>query len=169
MKYFSLLLLLFSMSVFAKPEVGDIPPDFLGKNLAGEEILLSHYKGKVVVITFWATWCGPCKKELPVLGSLQKKLDPSDLQVISINHRDNRKNFKVMAEALKDHPLVLTFDKGNKIGRRYGVSGIPHMVILDREGKIKNTHVGYSESSMREMLLEIVELVNSTKTEQSES
>lgn len=169
MKYFSLLLLLFSISVFAKPEVGDVPPDFLGKNLAGEEILLSQYKGKVVVITFWATWCGPCKKEIPILGSLQKNLDPNDLQVIAINHRDDKRNFFFTAKALQDHPIKITFDKGNKIGKRYGVNGIPHMVIIDREGKVKNTHVGYSESSMREVLMEIVELVNSTKTEQKAS
>jgi thiol-disulfide isomerase/thioredoxin len=132
MKYLSIFMLIFSAFAIAKPQVGDTPPDFLGKNLAGEEVLLSNYKGKVVVITFWATWCGPCKKELPILGSLQKKLDPNDLQVISINHRDNKKNFKLMAEALKDHPIKLTFDKGNKIGKRYGVNGIPHMVIIDR-------------------------------------
>lgn len=135
--------------------------DLVGKDSSGDDVLLSEYRGKVVVATFWATWCAPCRKELPVLGRAQTMLGSENLQVIAITHRDTRKNFKLMAKGMSEHPLLLTYDNKNKIGKAYGVDGIPYMLIIGRDGRIVKIHQGYSEESIRAVVGEIVELVQS--------
>ena len=65
----------FALSANSKTlQIGDLPIDVVGKNTDGSEIKISDYKGKVVIVSFWASWCGPCRKELPVLSGIQKKL-----------------------------------------------------------------------------------------------
>ena len=63
---------------------GDIPPDYLGYDSSGEKVWVSDHKGKIVVVTFWATWCPPCLKELPVLERLQRRLGPDLIKVVGV-------------------------------------------------------------------------------------
>lgn len=153
------LALAFSASVFAEPyKVGDIPFDEVGKSLDGDEIKVSDYKGKVVIVSFWASWCGPCRKELPVLGGIQKSATPEKLQVISINIDEDRAIFKKIAAAISGTQMKLVYDGKKRIGRKYGVEGIPHMVIIDKDGKVASVHVGYGESQLPALIDEINEI-----------
>ena len=153
---FALAIALVSMGAVAAPyEVGDIPFDAVGKAIDGAEINVSDYKGKVVIVSFWASWCGPCRQELPVLAGIQKRATPEKLQVISINIDQDRKVFKKIAEAISTTQMKLVYDGKQKASKKYGVEGIPHMVIIDKQGKVASVHVGYGESQLPALVDEI--------------
>ncbi|WP_028886820.1 TlpA family protein disulfide reductase [Teredinibacter turnerae] len=151
-----ILLALFS-SFFASAEigVGDEPYKLIGKNGSGEKINLDNYKGKVVVITFWATWCGPCMKEIPVLSTIQKEVSTEHLQVIAISYKESRKTFRDVVEALGHNPIIFSFDGRSRVAGKYGVKAIPHMYIIGRDGTVKFKHIGYSEKQIPKLIEEI--------------
>lgn len=138
--------------------VGDVPFDVVGKTNSGEEVNISSYQGKVVIVSFWATWCGACMKELPVLSAIQKKAGTDELQVIAVNYRESRRQFGKIADALADNPMVITSDARGGIGKKFGVKGIPHMLIIDRRGRVAAVHVGYGEDSLPNLVEEINEI-----------
>src|SRR5262245_48218849 len=141
----------------AKPErpslpVGSIPEDELGKDLQGNKIRVSDYHGKVVIVSFWASWCGPCKKELPVLAGVVKRVGPDQLQVIAINYRDEYEPFKYVVKVLKDYPITILRDANSKTAKKYSVQGIPRMIIIGRDGKVAADHTGYGEGTIPELV-----------------
>ena len=126
--------------------VGSVPVDELGKDLKGNQVHLSDYHGKVVIVSFWASWCGPCMKELPVLASVVKQVGPDHLQVIAINHRDEYERFKYVVNVLKDYPITfMRRDPNSRTAKQYGVQGIPRLIIIGRDGKVAADHTGYGE------------------------
>ncbi|HZX72486.1 MAG TPA: TlpA disulfide reductase family protein [Rhodanobacter sp.] len=138
---------------------GETPPDMLGTTLRGQDVTISSLHGKVVVISFWATWCSYCMQEMPVLAKMQALATQRGLplQVVAVNHREERKIFVRASRALhKNLPeLLLTWDRNGKIGKPYGVSGIPVMVMLHRDGTIAHVHVGYGEDMLPTLVSEI--------------
>ncbi|QEI11447.1 TlpA family protein disulfide reductase [Cellvibrio japonicus] len=171
MKYLMILLLaLFANTSTSAPyKTGDTPLDALGKSSLGEEVRISDYYGKVVIVSFWATWCGPCMKELPVLGGIQKSATTEQLQVISINYREDRRQFRKIAKALSNTDMVLISDAQGKIGKKFGVEGIPHMVIIGRDGKVADVHIGYSEAMLPALVDQINEIARRPAAEPTES
>lgn len=134
---------------------GDIPYDHVGLTANKEKIKISQFKGKVVILTFWATWCPPCMKELPVLSGIQKKAGLDNIQIIAVNYRESKKMFQSVSEALKDNPIIITHDKRGRIGKKYGVSAIPHMVIIGADGLVLAVHLGYGEDKLPSLVREI--------------
>lgn len=162
----SLFCLLMSSIALSDPyKAGDTPFDLVGKTSAGQEIKVSDYKGKVVIVSFWASWCGPCKKELPILARIQKSATPENLQVISINIDEDRRLFKKLEKALALGDMILVSDPKKRVGKKYGVEGIPHMVIINAEGKVASVHIGYSEEMLPALVDEINEIYRSGKAE----
>lgn len=155
-----ILLLLFSGQAFSDIGVGDVPYANMGRSSDGQKVNLEELKGKVVIVTFWATWCGPCMKEIPMLSSIQKKVGTDDLQVIAISYHESKKLFRQVSKALEDNPMIFSFDKNSKIAKKYGVESIPHMVIVGRDGLVKAKHIGYSESSLPGFIEEINTLLS---------
>ena len=154
-----LILILLVPPAIAKPyEVGDTPFDQVGKTADGSPVRISDFKGKVVIISFWAAWCGPCRKELPVLSGIQKRATTDKLQVISINIDDDRRLYKKIAKALAGTEMKLIFDTSHKTGKKYGVEGIPHMLILDADGRVASVYIGYDESELPALVDEINEI-----------
>ena len=148
----------------AKPQrpslpVGSVPEDELGRDLKGNKIRISDYHGRVVIVSFWASWCGPCRQELPLLAGVVKRVGPEQLQVIAINYRDDPEPFKYVVKVLKDFPITILRDPNGKAAKKYEVLGIPRMIIIDRDGKVAADHTGYGESMIPELVDQLNDLL----------
>jgi thiol-disulfide isomerase/thioredoxin len=108
--------------------------DFTLKDLKGKKWTLSELHGKIVLVNFWATWCGPCKLEMPNLDWLYTRFEPQGLVVLSITSEDA---FKVASytSAWKYHPPIL-IDQGGKVFQQFHIEGIPRTYLFDRDGKL---------------------------------
>ncbi len=124
-----------------KDKLNEKAPDFSFKNLDGETVALKDLRGKVVVIDFWATWCGPCRMTMPVLQEFVDR-KPDDVEFLSLNvwEDDQSKVAPFIADYGYDFNVLLG---NNQVASDYGVTGIPTMVVIDPEGMIQYRHVGY--------------------------
>jgi len=138
------------------PPVGSVAPDIKVKNaLTGEEAQLSSLRGKVVVMTFWAAWCPSCRQELPVLERIQEVVGKDNLTALAVNYRENPDSWGRLKKAAAAWQITLVDDQSGWIARHYKVSLIPHMFIIDRDGKILANHLGYGRSMNTELAAEI--------------
>jgi thiol-disulfide isomerase/thioredoxin len=103
--------------------------------------------GRAYVITFWASWCGPCLQELPIFSNLQKKVGTEQMQVIAVNIED-RQTFRKLRGPISELGLFPAYDPNSIARRAYGVNGIPHMVVIGRDGKISAVGTGYAEARL---------------------
>ena len=139
------------------PGPGGVPPPDIGLSASGDEVLLTNYAGKAVIVTFWATWCPYCLKELPILEAIQKKAGKDQMAVIAVNTEDADVFRRVSRALRKTMNMELVRDVSGEARKAYGVSGIPHMVIIGRDGRIQKVHHGYSEDSLDEIVGDINE------------
>ena len=143
---------------------GDTPPDALGVTRDGTHLTLSSLRGKVVVVSFWATWCGYCMKEMPTLGSIQQVALQKHLplQIVAVNHRESLRTFNTVARNMHRilPSLLMSRDGDGDVGRPYGSDdGIPVMAIFRPDGTLADLHVGYDESDLDGILAEINGLI----------
>jgi thiol-disulfide isomerase/thioredoxin len=136
-------------------QVGDVPPAYLGRASTGGKVTLSDYRGKIVIISFWASWCPPCRKELPVLAAIQKNATRDKIVVFAVNWKESGDQYRAIMRALKDVDLALVSDENGYFGGEYGVKSIPHMIIIGRDGRIAAVHVGYGEDEIPALVKEI--------------
>ena len=122
--------------------VGKPAPTFALKDLQGNDISLAAQKGSVVVLDFWATWCGPCREGLPHLNQLNTDLAAKGLKVFAVNQRETS---AVISKFIEEQHLglqVLLDDKG-KVGEQYHVTGIPQTVIIGKDGVVRQVFIGF--------------------------
>lgn len=151
----TLLLLLSLPALAGTPAIGDAPPALLGKDNDGNEVRLETYRGKVVVVTFWASWCGYCLKELPALDALQAQAGDQLFKVIAVNVEDGPAQYRAMMRQMRDFTLLLARDRSGDIAASYGVKGYPDLWIIDPQGKVAAHHRGYGEDSLEAVITEI--------------
>jgi thiol-disulfide isomerase/thioredoxin len=142
-----------------QPRPGDVPPDTLGNDRDGNAITVSQYRGKVVIVTFWASWCGPCRRELPVLGKIQSIVGREHLEVIAVNFKEERRDFNAVVRANRDIPLRYVRDTPGRISDTYGVTSLPNMFIIGVDGKVAHVHRGYSEEMIDGFIQEMLALL----------
>lgn len=149
-----LVLTIFSLNINAETilDLGDIPPNFLGRDSNGDDITLELHKGKIVVISFWASWCTPCLKELPILENIQNKVGTDKVKVIAINFKEDKKKYRKIKKLLSSLNLTLTHDKRGTIGKKFGVKAIPNLFIVGKNGELVFHNVGYDDSSIDKIL-----------------
>jgi thiol-disulfide isomerase/thioredoxin len=139
---------------------GTAAPDFMTKDLAGKEVRLADSKNKVVVLDFWATWCGPCRASLPHTQEIAKHYKDQGVVVLAACTSDTRAKFEewVKANQEKYADIVFTCDPNERgsatyeeraSSKLYHVSGIPTQFVIGRDGKIVFSLVGYSEGDER--------------------
>jgi cytochrome c biogenesis protein CcmG/thiol:disulfide interchange protein DsbE len=122
------------------PRVGDVAPDFSLPATDGTTVRLSDLRGSPVLLNFWATWCSPCRKELPVLQAAYQP-DTDDLVVLGINMRESPDKVATFAADL-DLELPLLLDQEGQVSDAYQVRGLPLSLFVDRDGLIVARHVG---------------------------
>jgi peroxiredoxin len=132
-------------------------PDFKLKGMDGKPVSLADFKGQVVILDFWATWCGPCQASLPGLNKIHKELKAKGLQTFAVDLEESKDTIQpVAAQLCPDIPVLL--DEESKVAGLYGVNGIPQTVVIGRDGKVKKVFIGAgNESNIRsaaESLLE---------------
>ena len=134
--------------------VGDVPPTFVLPNLDGEDVSLSDFEGKVVVLDLWATWCPPCRVEIPFLIELYDEFEEQGLEIVGVGL--DQGGATDLAPFVDDNGIDYTILVGNRsIGEAYKVSGIPTTFIIGRDGRIAAKHIGFSNELRPEMRSEI--------------
>ena len=135
--------LLIAMVPLAYALTGSGPAtNFTLKDEDGNNIRLSEYRGQVVLINFWASWCGPCRQEFPLLDDLHQKYQPMGFTVFGVNVEQDRKLAdKVLREIPVNFPIL--FDDTNEVSKAYDVDAMPSTVLVDRNGEIRYMHRGY--------------------------
>jgi peroxiredoxin len=121
---------------------GQVAPDFALKSSSGENLRLSEYRGDVVMINFWATWCGPCRQEMPLLDELYTRYERVGFSLLGVNIDDDSRRAMQMIEDLGVSFPVL-FDARKEVSELYEVEAMPVTVLVDREGNVRHVHHGY--------------------------
>ncbi|MCS6943875.1 MAG: TlpA disulfide reductase family protein [Sutterellaceae bacterium] len=135
-------------------------PDFVLKTLAGPNVRLREQRGQVVMINFWATWCGPCRVEMPHLNRLYEKYRAAGFQLLGVNIDEDPAQAQQLASKLNlRFPVLL--DSGKQVSRLYDLTTMPSTVLIDRDGRVRYVHRGYRngleetyEKQIRELLKE---------------
>jgi len=148
---------LFSYRAFftAGPRNGPDLPHFSFPDVAGVQHYRSEWGGKILVINFWATWCPPCRKEIPEFVKLQEEMSDQGLQFIGIAIEDAEPVKAFMAEIPFNYPVLIGENGGMSLSARLGntIGILPFTVVIDRSGKVAHAHSG---PFMREQLIAIV-------------
>ncbi len=119
-------------------------PDFTLPSLDGPNLRLQEQRGQVVMINFWATWCGPCRVEMPHLARLYDKYRGSGFTVLAVNIDEDPYKAASLAKQLgMRFPVLL--DKEKKVSRLYDLSTMPSTILVDREGRVRYVHRGYRD------------------------
>lgn len=159
----ALLLLLTSITSLAANVSESEAPAFSVAALDKGQITLSQFKGRVVYLDFWASWCGPCKQSFPWMNSMQEKFQSHGLEVVAVNLDENVDDAN---KFLAGTPAKFTvaFDAKGQIPRQYGVKGMPTSYLIDREGKIVYQHMGFNAKDRDFLEQKILETLKNCKS-----
>ena len=132
-------------------KVGDPAPDFTLTSLDGKQVTLASLRGKVVLLDFWATWCGPCRAGMPTMEKLHNAYQGKKVVILGVN------TFEKNADAAKSYFAKKKFTygcllNGDDLAKAYGVSGIPTLVIIDKEGKVAKIEMGLNDAGLRKLI-----------------
>ncbi len=136
--------------------IGSEAPSFRLRDLGGAEVSLDQYRGKIVMLDFWATWCNPCRISMPILEDLQREFS-NDMSLLAINMQEPRSDVSGYVEKRKLRSRVLLDEQG-RVAETYGASSIPMQVLIDRQGIIRHVQVGVGPQMASQLRAEINKL-----------
>ncbi len=151
-------MLAFSPTISLSATVGEIAPEFSLPAASGETRNLTSFRNRVVFLNFWASWCEPCKKELPELEKLYRKYEARGLDVVGINIDMSENNAREYIDRFQLSFPVMLDPKGGVI-REYRGKAMPVSYLIDRQGVIQQVFFGYAESRLPKMEKSIVALI----------
>jgi thiol-disulfide isomerase/thioredoxin len=134
-------------------------PDFTLTSLNGEEIRLSHLRGKTIFLDFWATWCGPCRESVPHLVSLYKTHRENGFIIIGVSVDKGDAGIVRRFAASMDIPYPIVIATGD-LEKQYGVTALPTGFLIDREGRIRDKILGFSPSIAKQLDAKVAALTS---------
>jgi len=134
--------------------VGAEAPDFALRSAAGPNLRLSEHRGQVVMINFWATWCGPCRQEMPKLDEIFARYEPAGFTLLGVNIDEDSAQAQRLADEL-GVTFPLLFDDEQDVSRLYDVQAMPMTVMVDRSGTVRSVHYGYRPGMEQRYLDEV--------------
>jgi thiol-disulfide isomerase/thioredoxin len=145
-------------------DVGQMPPAFTLQDLSGNDVALSDFAGKVVILDLWATWCPPCRQEVPFLVSLYEEYKDQGLAVVGVGL--DRGGADVLAPFVEANNVTYTILVGDEmISRDYGVSSIPMTLMIGRDGLVASREIGFAPSMQEEFRSKVMALLTKSTTE----
>ena len=136
-------------------------PDFTLEDMDEEKYSFKDLRGKVVLINFWATWCPPCRREMPSMERLHQKLDSDHFKVLAINQMEDGDHvFAYIGQLEVDPTFTILFDKDSKISNDYGVVGLPTTFLIDKQGMVRYRAIGGREFDHPEVEKLIMQLIS---------
>lgn len=146
------------VAVAKVPAIGTVAPDFTLRSSLGKNLKLSEYRGQVVMINFWATWCASCRQEMPELNRLHEQYQRAGFVLLGVNVDDNPKAAQELSVQLGIRFPVL-FDSAKQVSGRYDIDAMPSTLLIGRDGTLRYLHRGYRrgvekeyEDKLRELL-----------------
>lgn len=136
-------------------------PDFTLADMDEEMHSFSDLRGKVVLLNFWATWCPPCRREMPSMERLYQKLSGEDFTVIAVNQMESPDHvFAYTGQLEVDPTFTILFDRDSKVSNNYRVNGLPTTYLIDRHGNIRFRAIGGREFDHPDVEKQILQLMN---------
>ncbi len=148
--------------VDAAARVGAAAPTLTLPGAGGREVTLAELHGRVVVLDFWASWCGSCAKALPKLDSIARRFAADGLTVLAASIDESRERAdRYVAERLPGSPMTFLYDPGGAAMGRFGAEGMPALFLIDRDGVVRATEIGYVPERLDEVERTIAALLAS--------
>ncbi len=133
-------------------------PDFTLKSLEGGNLRLDEYRGQVVLINFWASWCGPCRQEMPLLDRLHQRYEDTGFAVLGVNVEGERAPAQEIVDKTNvSFPVLI--DEGQLVSELYKLDAMPSTVVVDRDGRIRYIHRGYKPGDEAKYVEVVKELI----------
>jgi peroxiredoxin len=151
---------LLALPALAGVSAGGPAPQFTLTARDGSSLSLAQLKGKVVLINFWATWCGPCRKEMPLLEAIYKKYSKLGFTLVGVNVEPDSKAAEGWLKQLSTPvSFPILFDTDSKVSQLYQVATMPSTVIIDRKGNVRLLHRGYKPGEENEYVDSVRNLI----------
>ncbi len=139
--------------------VGEAAPDFVLKSVSGPNLRLSEYRGRVVMLGFWASWCGDCRAQLRSLEEMFELADDAGFEMLTISLDGDRRQAVDVASSMKlEFPVLL--DPTGSVGEMYEVDSMPHVALIDRDGVVRAEFAGFRRGVQDEYLEQVRALLN---------
>ena len=136
--------------------IGDSAPGFSVKDIDGKEIKLADYKGKVVLLDFWASWCIPCREEFPFLIDFYREHQKDAFIVLAVNIDDKEENMRgFLKKNYASHVFPVIFDREKSIPPLYELESMPTSIFIDKKGIIRYIHTGFNDTRKKEFQQEL--------------